>query len=137
MDTQLAEVIPVTSNGADKRETSVPRRLMDNDYWLTDNDINEGLKLIAKQWNHVSIQDCLLTYTGPAFAPTKSKHFCQVIHMPQASHWIAATNLGTSTPYEIRVFDSLGLALPQATQKAIASKWCYGMELSSFLAIFA
>ena len=57
------------------------------------------------------------------FNPVGPNDYVQVIHMAAARHWISVTNiLGKG---QVRLFDSLGLAVPHEVKQAIASKLAF------------
>ena len=93
-------------------------------YCLSDDDIEQCLELLSNQWPEVKTQppcyiqrpemfDCAVRYNVGKYA--------QVLHMADAKHWVAVTNVGANWG-EVRYFDSLTLDVTHSTKCAIASK---------------
>lgn len=47
--------------------------------------------------------------------------YAQVLHIPQAQHWVAVTNVGAEFS-KVRYFDSLNMDIPHSIKCAIASR---------------
>ena len=78
-------------------------------------DIDVDHKLWRNMETHIfpSLFDCAVRYNVGKYA--------QVLHMADAKHWVAVTNVGANWG-EVRYFDSLTLDVTHSTKCAIASK---------------
>ncbi|XP_067934867.1 uncharacterized protein [Watersipora subatra] len=103
-------------------QVSIPMNIdiLDASYCLTSDEIDAGLQLITRQWPDVITQSTLLSQQKTMFPKSDlDGKLCQVVHIKEAGHWIACTNIGGDGT--LRVFDSLGLKLKLPTIKILAS----------------
>lgn len=119
-DYAISPVIP----DRPEKQLEINLNLMSPIYELESEDINMGLNLIQKQWPTVTVQDCLLIQRPQCFDQVVSCNFgdfCQVLHMSNAQHWVAVTNI-ESRNNEIRLFDSLALEPTLKIAQAVSSE---------------
>lgn len=112
---------------AEDKEIPVDIDILLPTHHLDDNDINMALRLIHEQWPTVTTQDCLNIQRPKCFDKAIEYNFGefgQIINMRAALHWIAVTNVSARTN-EVRLFDSLDIALTTEVMKGIASKYIH------------
>ena len=91
--------------------------------WLSTKELNAALGSIQRQWPSLTTQPMEYKQRQNHFdAAVRYNYgdYIQVLHMENAQHWIAVTNIAGNG--KIRVFDSLNLTIPHSIHRAIASK---------------
>ncbi|XP_067929247.1 uncharacterized protein [Watersipora subatra] len=86
--------------------------------WLADDDMELAVNLIRFQWPDIKTQaPCYIQRPG-GFDTANHSKYVQILHT-NGNHWLACTNIGSST--FVRLFDSLAFDLDDQALKGIAS----------------
>lgn len=120
---------PVVQRFVDMIDADMCERVAQQDYWLTDIEVNCAINLLKLQFPGIPIQDPIFGQRHGVHLFEKADDIFQILHDPERQHWVAVSNRGalkevTSASDVVFLYDSMkSRMMNKAMQKQIASKY--------------